>query len=243
MNLQIEHHGAVTLFVIDNPARRNAISQATALALQQAFAEFDESDQRVAVITGRGDEAFTAGADLNDVPEFWRCTPGIGIETDKPIIAATAGWCIGGGITLVAMSDLAVAADNTRFSYPEGRVGLTQGFIAGLAARIPQKIAMELILLGRTIDARRAYEAGLVNDVVPVGQQVTAALDMASRLAGHAPLVLRALKRFVRQTLPCSPAEAAIRTSQMISAIGASEDFAEGRRAMREGRAPEFRGR
>ena len=174
--LKVENRGPVTVFTIDNAAKRNVISQATAVDLQRAFEEFDRSDQRVAIITGAGDEAFTAGADLRDIPEFWRCTPGAGIATDKPIIAAVAGWCIGGGITLVGMCDLAVAADNAKFSYPEARLGFTQGFITGIAARIPHKIAMEVMLLGRTFDAQRAHAAGLVNEVVPTGKQVEVAL-------------------------------------------------------------------
>ncbi|WP_454725164.1 MULTISPECIES: enoyl-CoA hydratase/isomerase family protein [Cupriavidus] len=241
--LKIEAHGPVTVFTIDNAAKRNVISQATALDLQRAFAEFDRSAQRVAIITGAGDEAFTAGADLNDIPEFWRCTPGAGIATDKPIIAAAAGWCIGGGITLLGMCDLAVAADNTRFMYPEARLGFTQGFITGIAARIPQKVAMEIMLLGRTLDARRAYEVGLVNQVVPVGQQLAVALEMAHEIAAHAPLVVRTIKRFVHELLPASPAESYARTLQQLDAMRLSEDVREGQQAFREKRPPNFQGR
>ena len=242
--LHVDKRGAVTLFTIHNAAKRNVISQATALDLQRRFAEFDaDPSQRAAVLTGAGDEAFTAGADLNDLPEFWRCTPGAGIRTDKPIVAAVAGWCIGGGMTLTATCDLAVAADNTRFLYPEGRIGLTQGFITAIAARIPQKVAMEVMLLGRQLDAQRAYEVGLVNAVVPVGQQLQTALGMAEELAAMAPLVVRTIKHFVGEMTPSSPSEQYARTLQKLEAIRTSSDFEEGRRAMKEKRPPQFEGR
>ena len=113
----------VTLFTINRPERRNAICSRTAVALQQAFAEFDQSDQRVAVITGSGDLAFSAGADVNDVPELWRCIPTVGITTEKPVIAAIGGWCVGGALVLATMCDLIVAAENANFSYPEAKLG------------------------------------------------------------------------------------------------------------------------
>lgn len=242
--LQVENRGPVTIFTFNNAAKRNVLSQATALDLQRKFAEFDtDPAQRVAVITGAGNDAFTAGADLNDIPEFWRCTPGAGIQTDKPIIAAIAGWCIGGGITLTATCDLAVAAENTKFSYPEAKIGLTQGFITALAARIPQKVAMEVMLLGRQMDAQRAYEVGLINQVVPVGQQLEVALGMADEIAGMAPLVIRTIKRFVGQIIPQSPSEIYARTLQQLDAIRLSEDLEEGKRAFKEKRKPRFEGR
>jgi enoyl-CoA hydratase len=241
--LKVEQHGHVTVFTIDNAAKHNVISQATALDLQRAFLEFDASEQRVAVITGAGDKAFSAGADLRDIPEFWRCTPGAGIITDKPIIAAVAGHCIGGGVTLVALCDLAVAAENTRFLYPEAKIGLAQGLIASLAARIPHKIAMEVMLLGRPVDAKRAYEAGLINQVTPIGEQLQIALQMADEIAANAPLVIQTFKRFVGQMLPESPSVSYARTMQQIEAIRQSEDCNEGQAAFREKRNPRFQGR
>jgi enoyl-CoA hydratase/carnithine racemase len=185
-----DHHRAarqVTLFTIHRPDRKNAICKDTALELQAGFAEFDASDQRVAVITGSGNDAFSSGADVSNLPELWRCIPGSGFTTDKPIIAATAGWVVGGAMVLTMMCDLIVAAENTRFSYPEARLGFTGGMIAGLAARIPHKAAMDLMLLGRPMDARRAHGIGLVSDVVATGKQVEVAMQQAQTLAASAP--------------------------------------------------------
>lgn len=234
----------VTLFTINRPERRNALCAKTAIELQQAFAEFDESAQRVAVITGAGDAAFSAGADVNDIPELWRCTPTVGIATEKPVIAAVAGWCVGGGLIISMMCDLLVAAENARFSYPEAKLGLTQGMIAGLAARIPHKIAMEMMLRAKVIDARRAYEVGLVNEVVPTGKQVGAALRIGAEIATMAPLVLATVKRFVtRDILPVGPTERFGRYRCEAERVGNSADCAEGFAAHREKRPPVFSGR
>jgi len=235
----------VTLITINRPQRRNAICSKTAIELQQAFTDFERSrTQRVAVVTGAGNEAFSAGADVSDIPELWRCIPTVGISSEKPVIAATAGWCVGGGLILPMMCDLIVAADNSRFSYPEAKLGLTQGMIAGLAARIPHKIAMEMMLRAKVIDAERAYEVGLVNEVVPVGTQVDEALKVAAEMAVMAPMVLATMKRFVtRDILPAGPTELFGRYRLEAEAVARSEDCAEGFASFREKRAPVFTGR
>ena len=242
--ITIEQHGKVTLFTINRPARKNAICKDTALELQAGFAEFDASEQRVAVITGAGNDAFSSGADVSNLPELWRCIPGSGFTTDKPIIAATAGWVVGGAMVLTMMCDLIVAAENTKFSYPEARLGFTGGMIAGLAARIPHKAAMDLILLGRAMDARRAHGIGLVSDVVPTGKQLEVAMEQAQTLAASAPLVLTTIKRFVNQhVLAKSPAEAMSETLRQLNVVRESDDIKEGVAAFREKRAPVYTGR
>lgn len=234
----------VTLFTINRPERRNAISAETALELQQAFAVFDQSEsQKVAVITSTGNDAFTAGADVDSIPELWRCLPSIGIATQKPIIAAISGWCVGGGVILAMMCDLAVAAENSQFSYPEGRLGLTQGMIAGLAGRIPHKAAMEIMLLGKPMSAERAYQVGLINQVTPTGHHVDTALEMARHLSTMAPLVLKTLKKFVSSVIPASPTETYVRTGHDLETVAQSADLTEGFAAFREKRQPVFTGK
>lgn len=239
--LKIEQHGLVTVFTFNNPAKRNCISQTTAKHLQSAFQEFDRSDQRVAIVTGEGQEAFTAGADLREVPEFWRIAPGVGFKTDKPIIAAVSGYCIGAGMTLTAMCDLAVAAENSVFAYPEARLGLSQGFMSGVVNRIPQKVAMEVLLLGHKLSAQRAYDVGLINEVTPNGEHLARALELAEEIAASAPKVVRLLKRFASRALPGGPSEEYARVLQELEEVRLSEDCQEGFAASREKRAPAFR--
>jgi len=181
--ITVEERGPVSVIAINRPEKLNAINKAVAVELQDAFAAFDRSDQRVAILTGLGGRAFSSGADVTDLPELWRCVPTVGIATDKPIIAAVAGWCIGGGLVMAMMCDLLIAADNARFSYPEGKVGITGGMIAGLAARIPHKVAMEMMLVGEPIDAARAYEVGLANRVVDNEKLEDETAALARRLA------------------------------------------------------------
>jgi enoyl-CoA hydratase len=234
-----------TLITINREARRNAICAETALLLQQAFQDFERSPtQKAAVITGAGNEAFSGGADTGNFPELWRCIPTVGFETNKPIISAVGGWCVGGALVLSMMCDLTVAAENAKFSYPEARLGFTGGLIAGLAARIPHKVAMELMLLCRTLDAQRAYNVGLVNEVVPTGQQVAAALKMAREMVEFSPLVLKTLKRFVTDgVLAHGPSEQSGRAQRALYEVKESEDAEEARSAVKEKRKAAFKGR
>jgi enoyl-CoA hydratase len=232
--VSVEERGPVTIVSINRPEKLNAINKAVAIELQQAFAEFDHSGQRVAILTGAGGRAFSAGADVTDLPELWRCVPTVGITTDKPIIAAVAGW----------MCDLLVATEDAKFSYPEGKVGITGGMIAGLAARIPHKIAMQMMLVGEPLDAERAYQAGLVNKVVANGKEIEEALAVAHKIVDLAPLALATMKRFVNEhVLPKGPAELAARFGAELAAVRNSADAAEGVRAFKERRKPRYEGR
>lgn len=236
----------VTLFTINRPERLNAISARTAIEIQEAFQAFDAApDRRAAVITGSGHAAFSSGADVDTLKdlELWRCLPGIGISTKKPIVAAISGWCVGGGVVMTMMSDLAVADESARFSYPEGRLGLTQGMIAGLVGRIPHKAAMELMLLGQVMTAERAYEVGLINKVCRDNRHVEEALDMARRMSRLAPMVLSTLKSFAAAVLPVGPTETFVRTRLALDAVASSRDYAEGVAAFHEKRDPTFSGR
>ena len=243
--VRVFHHSdGTTLITVDRPDRRNAICSRTAMALQQAFAEFDRSDQRVAVITGSGDICFSSGADVADLPELWRCVPTVGITTEKPVIAAVAGHCVGGALVIAMMCDLLVAAENARFSYPEAALGFTGGLIASLAARIPHKVAMEMLLLCRTLDAQRAYQVGLANEVVPVGLQVDRALELAREMTAFSPMVLKTLKRFVTEgVLVQGPSEKMARAARDLGVVRHSEDAKEAMAAFRERRKPRFTGR
>jgi enoyl-CoA hydratase len=238
-----ESRNRIAIVTINRPEKKNSLNKEVVNALHAAWLRFANSDDRVAVLTGAGNNAFCAGADLSDIPhDLWRGVPGLGVALDKPVIGAAAGWTIGAGLALLQYTDLLVAAENAKFVYPEAKVGFAGGLIASLAARIPHKIAMELLLLGEPIDAQRAYEAGFVNKVVPVGQQLDAALEYAGKIAANAPLVLSMLKRFVGQTLPKGPTEAAAAARRQVDEVTFSADIEEGIAAFKAKRAPDFQG-
>src|SRR5215469_217059 len=239
----VEEQGPVSIIRINRPERLNAISSAVAIEMQAAFQAFDRSAQRVAVLSASGTRAFTGGADVDDLPELWRCIPNVGFKTGKPIIAATSGWCVGGGIVVVMMCDLMVSTEDTQFYYPEAKLGLTGGMISSLVQRMPHKLAMEVMLLGSKIPARRAYEVGFVNRVVGNGQHEREAIAMAGELAEMAPLVVATLKGFVNDViLGLGPVEQMAETSQALARVRGSADFAEGVAAFKEKRKPKFRG-
>ena len=239
-----ESNQRVATIVLNRPEAMNALNEALILALQAAWQRFADSDDRVAILHAAGDRAFSVGADIKDPPkEMWQGVPSVGVALNKPVIAAVHGWCIGGAYILVQMCDLVVAADNTRFKYPEAQLGFTGGLIASTVNRIPHKLAMEFMLLGQDFDASRALTAGMVNRVVPAGEEHAAALEYATILANSAPLVVETIKRFAQETLTKSPAEAAAIAREQLLRVRDSDDGAEGRRAFREKRTPAFQGR
>jgi enoyl-CoA hydratase/carnithine racemase len=239
-----EERGPISIIRINRPEKLNAISATVAVELQQAFQAFDAGpEQRVAILSAVGDRAFTAGADVSDLPELWRAIPGVGFQTDKPIIAATSGWCVGGGIVVVMMCDLMVSTESTIFYYPEAKLGVTGGMISSLVSRMPHKLAMEMMLLCSKVSAQRAYEVGFVNRVVPNGTHEAEALAMAEQMLDSAPLVMGTLKRLASQVLPIGPVERMVAVSQTLGRVRASEDLQEGIRAHKERRKPVFRGR
>ena len=239
----VEDRGAISVIRINRPERMNAISQAVAVEMQQAFKAFDaDPDKRVAVLSAAGTKSFSAGADVNDLPELWRAIPNVGYQTDKPIIAATSGWVIGGAIVMVMMCDLMVSTQDTQFYYPEAKLGTTAGGISSLVARMPHKLAMEIMLLGTKVPAQRAYDVGFVNRVVPNGEHEMEALAMAEQLLDSAPLVIGAIKQLVNQVMPIGPIERMVAVSQTIAKVRQSADLQEGLLAFKEKRKPRFTG-
>ncbi len=234
----------VAVITLNRPARMNRMDNAMMDGLHEAWKRLMASDEdRVALLIGAGDKAFCAGADLANPPRgLYHGIPGVGVDVDKPIVGAVAGWCVGGGMVLTTMCDILVAADNAQFTYPEVKVGFSGGLITNLVTRIPHKIAMELLLVGDTIDAKRAYEVGYVNKIVPVGELRAAAMDYAMRIAATAPLPSRALKRWTNATLPKGPTEIGGIARAQVDRIDTSADWIEGRDAFKEKRAPKFKG-
>lgn len=243
-HVKVWDDGPVRIIAFDREAKGHAITKGMAEGVQHAMEEFDSSDQRVVIFTATGTRAFTFGADVTEPPELWRAVPTVGFRTLKPVICAVEGWCVGGGIVLAMMADLMVCGASAKFYYPEAKIGLTGGMIAGLVSRIPHKVAMEIMLLCRTVDAARAERVGLVNEVVPDGEAIARAIAWGKELSGMAPLVLHEIKRIVTEDiLPRGPSEQMALHGARMAAIRNSTDFTEGVAAFREQRPPRFEGR
>ena len=186
-----QQRGAAALVTIDRPERRNAVDGPTAEALHECFERFEADDEaRVMILTGAGELAFCAGADLKSITTLNPSRPGgpLGfthLTPSKPTIAAVSGWCTAGGVELALWCDLRIAAEGATFGLFERRWGVP--LIDGGTQRLPRLIgmgrALELILTGRSVEADEALRIGLVNEVVEPGRHVERALELAERLA------------------------------------------------------------
>jgi E-phenylitaconyl-CoA hydratase len=246
----------VVTITYNRPHRLNAVNGELRDDLNAAFARFrDDTDAWVAIVTGAG-RAFCVGADLKDGAgatgtfggTFWE-KPTLnsfesGWEIFKPVIAAVNGYCLGYGLTLVTWCDFVLAGESARFGFPEVRLGVPA--IVG-AIRLPQRLdwhdAMELLLTGEQIDARRAHEIGLVGRVVPDESLLDETMALARRLTRGAPLAQRAMKEVAMRTRGMPPLEALRFGETMRRVASATDDAAEGGRAAAEGRDPVWRGR
>jgi enoyl-CoA hydratase/carnithine racemase len=241
--VKVESSDGITTITLDRADKRNALSQALCDELYEAYCRFEAGADHVAVLQAEG-PAFCVGADLKDPPAaMWKAVPQVSHKLSKPVIAATQGWVIGGAICMVMTCDLMVAADTTKFMYPEAKVGVFGGLMPGIVSRMPHKVAMELLLLGEEVSVQRAYEVGFVNKVVPLGEERQEARRMAAVIARSAPLVIRTLRDFANQTLPRGPAELFVPERFKLERIANSEDRKEGAAAFREKRAARFKGR
>ena len=242
-SVSYESQDGIATVTITRGAKLNALNNAVIDGLRDAWIRFEASEDRVAILTSEGDRAFSVGADLSDPPvEMWEAVPGIGVPVTKPIVAAVFGHCVGGAYVITQHCDLAVAADDTVFLYPEAKVGFTGGLCAGAVVRMPHKVAMEFLLLGQPLAAERAYEIGMVNRVTRPGEQLEVAREMARMIAESAPLVVTTIKQFADAAIPTSPAENHAAARRQLLTVNSSRDGLEGKTAFLEKRSPVFQG-
>lgn len=249
--------GGIAVVTINRPEKRNALDAEHYEQLSQAWTRVrDDEAIRVAVITGAGDKVFSAGADLKSwigrsVPpaEFWQTQKGMllnrGLEVWKPVIAAINGHCLAGGMTLMLATDLRVVAEHATFALSEVKRGIipANGGTQRLPQQLPHAIAMEMLLLGDSIDAATALRWGLVNRVVPAAQLMETALALARRVAANAPLAVQAIKELALRGQSES-LSTGLRMEQLVQRVlQATEDAAEGRQAFAGKRPANFTGR
>ena len=242
----------VAWVTINRPEARNAINQAVSEGLAEAWERVEaDDDVAVAVLTGAGEAAFSAGADLKEMAA--RAERGLPSHfvggrlaeggVTKPVIAAVNGVAFAFGFNLVMQCDLCVAADHSRFGIFEARVGRGSPWASQLGWLIPPRAAIELLCTAEPISAQRAYELGLANRVVPAAELRTATAELAAAIAANAPLTVRAGKAMIRATAGLSPDEAAAVADEIYQPVYASDDAQEGPRAFAEKRPPRWLGR
>ena len=255
--LLIETTDAVRTITVNRPDKLNALNSATLDALHEAFdAAAADADVRVVVLTGAGEKAFVAGADISEMNGL---TPVEGRDFSlrgqrmmrrvekmpKPVIAAVNGFALGGGLELAMCCHLRIAGDNAKVGQPEINLGLIPGFggsqrllrLAGRAA------TLELCLTGAPIGAERARELGIVNRVVPAAELQAETLKLASQLANAAPLALRAMLDCVNIGGECGIEEGLEYESAQFGLVFSTDDMREGTTAFLEKRKPAFKGR
>jgi len=239
-----ESEGGIATITMNRRSAKNALNNALCSALREAYMRFEASDDRVAILASYDPKYFCVGADVNDLPvNMWHAVPGFGVAMTKPVVAACSGWVVGGGVVVVQMGDLCVATPSTKFFYPEANVGVTAGGISSIAARLPHKVAMELMVACEPLEAERAYQVGFINKVVPEGQHLAAARVYAEKIAAGAPLVVKALKQLADETLPRGPLEGVARVRRLLDQVNGSDDKNEGVAAFKEKRKPKFKGK
>ena len=254
-----EKKGHIAYVTINRPEVMNALHYAANVELDEIFTDFKQDDEAwVAIITGTGNRAFSAGNDLKATAEatargesFMGQKPVVfggittGFTCPKPLIAAVNGVAMGGGFEIALACDLIVAAEHARFALPEPRVGLfaAAGGVHRLPQQIPLKQAMGMLLTGRQVSAMEAYSMGLVNEVVPGEYLLTTAERWANQILECSPLSVRLTKEAVYSGLQSSVEEAMQRDRPLLTRLLSSEDFVEGPKAFAEKRKPNWTGK
>jgi len=254
--IRILKDGAILEVTIDRP-KANAIDLAASRRLNEVFCAFrDDPAMRIAIITGAGDRFFSPGWDLKAAAAGEKSDEDWGVggfgglnyprNLNKPIIAAVNGIACGGGFEVVLGTDIIVMEEHAKFALPEIHVGvLADAGTIKLPRRIPYHVAVEFLLTGRWMDAAEAKHWGLANHVVPKGQAMAKAREIARQLADGPPLLFPAIKQLIRhsEALPEHEAFALHDSLDLVQRVVRSEDLKEGTRAFTEKRKPRWSGR
>ncbi|MCB2087334.1 MAG: enoyl-CoA hydratase-related protein [Sphingomonadaceae bacterium] len=255
--ITVEQRDAVTLITLNRPQALNALNTQVLDELIAAFAAYQADDsQRCAVLTGSGDKAFAAGADIKEMADkpaadfylqdfFSKWTSHVVKTTRKPWIAAVNGFALGGGCELAMMSDFIIASDRAKFGQPEIKLGVAPGMGGSqrLTLAVGKAKAMEMCLTGRMMDAEEAERSNLVARVVPHDELLTEAMKTAATIASMPPMAAQVNKEMVNAAFEMSLDQGLLHERRLFQILTATEDKAEGMAAFIEKREGNWKGR